>query len=88
MSDITVEIVDEVIVLTLDAAQGPAGAPPALDTTDITYDGSDRCTGYKLNGVQHVVTYPDAEHIVDTGGGVVKTTTLDGLGRIISSVIS
>lgn len=74
--------------LAVSPGQGPAGRPPVVNITDMTYDGSDRVTGYKLNNVEHVVTYPDSVTVVDTGGGQIRTTTLDGLGRIISAIIS
>lgn len=59
--------------------------------TSITYETSAadaRCTGYTLGGVAHTVSYPDATHIVDAGGGQTVTYTLDAQGRFISKVVS
>jgi hypothetical protein len=85
----TVVVQNNVIQAALSSGQGPAGRPPEVDITDITYDGTTTIvTGYTLNGEVHVVTYPDANTIVDTGGGSTKTTILDGLGRPISCNVS
>lgn len=89
MSDLSLTIGEgQSFTLLLNTGQGPAGRPPSVNITDITYDGSDRVTAYTINGVEHLVTYPDSTTIVDTGGGTVKTVTLDGLGRIISATVS
>lgn len=88
----SVTVVDNVISLELSVGQGPAGRPPAIDITGITYDGSDRVTAYELNGVAHVVIYvtngDSTVTVTDTGGGTTRVTTLDALGRPISATIS
>lgn len=76
----------QTITTTIVVGQGPAGAPPTYDITSIERDVSGRVTGYVRNGVAHVVSYPDSTHIVDVGGGVTVTVTLDGNGDIISSI--
>ena len=87
----SVTVVDNVITLTLSTGQGPAGAPPRVDITEIHYDGSDRVIDYLQNGVLHEVEYvTDGGGITtatDTGGGLTKTTVTDALGRIVSSTI-
>lgn len=60
----------------------------ATGISSITYDGSDRVTGYTREGQSHTVTYPDSVTIVDTGGGRVVTTTIDGTGRVTGVVVT
>jgi hypothetical protein len=59
---------------------------PQAALSGVTYDGSDRVTGYTKEGVAHVVTYPNSTTIVDTpaAGSLLKiqTTTLDVSGRV------
>ena len=55
-----------------------------LAVTAVVYDGSNRVISYTVRGVPHVVSYPDATRIIDTGGSAVVTAILDGSGRIIS----
>ncbi len=85
----TIVVQNNVIQLALSSGQGPAGRPPIVDITDITYDGTSTIvTGYTINSEVHLVTYPDANTIIDTGGGTTKTTILDNLGRPISCNVS
>lgn len=52
----------------------------------VTYDGQNRVTGYVNNGRSYTVSYPSSTLITVVGNGVTRNITLDGSGRIISSV--
>lgn len=60
------------------------------DVTDIEYGttglSNDKVVSYVKAGVSHTVSYPDSAHIVDVGGGVTMTVTLDGSGRPIDRI--
>lgn len=57
---------------------------PSESISGVTYDGSSRVTAYTRGLVEHVVTYPDGNTILDVGGGVAREITLDGAGRIVA----
>lgn len=59
-----------------------------LTLASVTYDGSSRVTGYTLNGVAYTVAYPSSTSITVTGGGRVKTITLDSSGRMVGLSIA
>lgn len=53
-----------------------------LTLASVSYDGSNRTTGYTLNGVAYTVAYPNSTTITVTGAGKTKTITLDSSGRM------
>jgi len=88
----SVTVVDNVITLTIGTNQGPAGAPPTVNITEIEYDGSDRVISYLMNEVPHTVSYSTDGSgnvtMTDVGGGATRVTVTDSLGRITSAQIS
>jgi len=64
----------------------PGASAAALSA--VTYDGSNRVTGYTLGGVAYVVAYPSSTSITITGGGKVTTITLDGSGRVVGKAVA
>lgn len=60
----------------------------ASTLSGVSYDGSSRVTGYTLNGVAYTVAYPSSTSITVTGGGRVKTLTLDSSGRFTGLAIA
>ena len=66
------------------ASGAPVSGGGVVDVTGITYDGSNRVTGYTKLGIAHTVTYPTATTIIDTSSGGTITVDLDGLGRVVN----
>lgn len=60
------------------------------DISGVTYGSSGlsdgKVTAYSVDGVSHVVTYPNSTTVVDVGGGKTRTATLDGDGNITGIV--
>ena len=53
----------------------------------VTYDGSNRCTGYTSNDVTYTITGWGTSTVTITGSDLsVRTVTLDGSGRIVGVV--
>jgi hypothetical protein len=61
---------------------------PALALSAVTYDGSNRVTGFTRGSTVFIVAYPSGTSITITGGGRVVTITLDGSGRIIGKTVA
>lgn len=89
MFNLTVVQPDE-LVLQFEVGQGlpgpPGGAWAPSSIAECTYDSGGRLLSYQADGDAYTVAYPDADHIVITGGGKTKTVTLaDGL---IDSIVT
>ena len=60
------------------------GGSGTNDLSNVTYDGSNRCTGYQVGTITYTITYPNSTLIrVTASNNQRKDITLDGSGRII-----
>lgn len=70
------------------AATANAAVVAATAVSAVGYDGSNRVTGYTLNGTAYTVAYPSPTSITVTGGGKTRTITLDSSGRISALAVA
>ncbi len=60
------------------------GGSGTNDLSGVSYDGSNRATGYQVGSITYTITYPNATTILATSSnGQQKKITLDGSGRIV-----
>lgn len=56
------------------------------ELTDVTYDGANRLTQFRADGMLYLFDYPDSTHITLSVNGDLKQITLDGFGRVTGIV--
>ena len=71
-----------------DLARIQASVSGAGTVSGVTYDGSNRVTGYSANGIAYVVAYPNPTTVTVAGNGKTITVTLDSQGRVIGKVVA
>jgi hypothetical protein len=55
--------------------------------SNVTYNGDGKITGYRKSGVQHTISYPDANTIVFSNEtGFIKTVTTNGSGAVTAII--
>lgn len=65
--------------------QGPFGSINlgSVGLSNVSYDGSSRVLGFRINGIDYTVTYAPTSMTVAGSDGSSKVINLDGSGRVI-----